>query len=200
MARTYTLTPAALLADVRRLVNDSNADLQQRYEDADLVATLNEALRALIVARPDLGSTTAEHICDAGSLQDVGVDRSVGVVDIIGLREVDRATLDDFAPGWRSTDADTAEEWMRVPGSALAFEVFPPAAGGEALPIRVVLSLPIVTTGDLETPIAVPEAYGPSIVEYMVGRIELADDEHANSGRAAALLGRFEASLKAPKV
>lgn len=34
-----------------------------------------------------------------------------------------------------------------------------------------------------------------AVADYIIGRAEIADDEHANSGRAGALLAKFEKGL-----
>lgn len=47
--------------------------------------------------------------------------------------------------------------------------------------------------GDLSLadPFPVPDEYVPSVADYISGRAELVDDEHANSGRAEKLVQSF---------
>jgi hypothetical protein len=42
-----------------------------------------------------------------------------------------------------------------------------------------------------------PSEIVPSLIKYMAGWVELADDEYTNDGRAAALLGAFGTDLGA---
>lgn len=195
MARTYTTTPAAVFAIVRRVISDDRADLEQRVDDASMLAALNEALQALVGLKPGLFEQTVPFSCADGATQTVDADRAVAVVDIPGLPAADRSTLDLYAPGWTGGVAGAAEEWFPLPASPLRFMVYPPAQAGQALELRCVIA-PQDVAG-VNDPIEVPESYAPALAEYVIGRIEMADDEHVNNGRAAVLLQRFAETVKA---
>ena len=106
---------------------------------------------------------------------------------MVGLHEGDADALSEFSPGWQSGTAGTPEEWMRAPGETLRFFTqYPPAAGGETLPIRFVRSPTKIT--DTATPIELPEAFEPAIVDYLAGRCSPQDDEHVQSERGVQLM------------
>lgn len=195
MTRTYEITAAKILADARRMLADSRTDMPQRNDDADMIAALNEALRALVGVLPGLFTEFGAHTCTAGHLQRLAFDRATIFVRVLDLPEGDAATLTQFMPGWTSGATGAPVEFMRVAGDPEQFMVYPPAVGDEVLQVQYVAAAPDITTAADAVP--VPEALAPALVEYVVGRVEMADDEHVNSGRAAALLERFTNSAKA---
>lgn len=194
MARTYTLTAATVLGNARVLLGDSNPDMSPRNTDAALLAALNEALMAMVTAAPGLFSAHGEMQCAAGYLQQVEFSRAAIFIDVIGLPEADPATLGQFMPRWMQSTPGTPENFMRIPADPLRFMVYPPATAAAPLTVRFARAPdPIGAVTDV---IPVPEHYGPVLTEYVVGRAELADDEHVNSERATALLARFTESVK----
>lgn len=198
MARTFTMTVASVLTKARRLANDSNEELGLRDSDADCIGYLNEAILAMVPLVPGLFAAAVTHTCTAGARQDIEADRAVAYLDLPGLNEGDLATLNAFAPGWTAAAAAVPREFMRLPGEPLAFMTYPPATAGAQLTLRIVRSPePLDEEGDTDQLIALPEVYEPSLVEYVVGRAEVKDDEHVNSNRAAQLLERFTAGVKA---
>jgi hypothetical protein len=195
MPRTYTMTAGSIVGKARTLLNDTRTDTGYTSTDADLIAALNDALSAAITHNPGLFEADVLHTCDAGYLQSVAVDRATALIEVVGLPECDESTLTQFRPQWTNATPGAASNWMRPKGEPLKFMTYPPAVGGEQYRLRLVRSLPPVTA--LSDVIALPESLEPLFVEYVVGRIETRDDEHSNSGRAAALLDRFVAGMKA---
>jgi hypothetical protein len=195
MPRTYTMTAGSIVGKARTLLNDTRTDTGYRSPDTDLFAALNDAIAAAVAHNPGLFEIDAVHTCDAGYLQTVAVDRSTALIEVVGLPECDEATLTQFRPQWTNATPGAASNWMRPKGEPLKFMTYPPAVGGEQYRLRLVRSLPPVTA--LSDVIALPESLEPLFVEYVVGRIETSDDEHSSSGRAAALLDRFVAGMKA---
>lgn len=195
MPRTYTLTAAQVIAGARALLADTNPLMPARTSDADMLAALNDALANMVALVPALFSVQGPHNCVASYLQEIESDRVSMFMDVIGLPEADPATLSQFAPGWHTSAGGLAENYMRVPGDPLRFMLYPPATAGQVLQVRYAQQpAAIAATGST---IPVPESYAPALEEYVAGRVSLADDEHMNSGRAAALLERFAATVKA---
>lgn len=194
MARTYTLTAGAVIERARFLVADKNAELGLRTSDADMLGSLNEALRAMVALAPALFSAIEPYACASGYLQTVELTRAAALLDVIGLPETDQRTLASFAPGWMSATAGAPENWMRVSGDPLRFMTYPPATAGA----QVVLNVAKAPTelGALGDVVPVPEHYEPALADFVAGRAELQDDEHVDSGRAAALLERFATAIK----
>lgn len=190
------MTVADLVNKARQILSDNRADMGYRAEDSELIDGLNEALQAMVGLVPGLFGDTVSHACAAGAYQVLDADRATALLDIPGLYESDLATLNQFAPGWTTaTTAGAAREFLRLPGETLRFLVYPPAAGTEVLHLRIVRAPQVLD--DLADVVPLPENYGPALVEYMVGRVELKDDEHVNTTRAAQLLERFAAGVKA---
>lgn len=195
MARTYTMTPAAIFAVVRRITQDERDDMGYRVSDAAMLAALNEAIRALVGLRPGLFAESVTHTCVAGTTQLLDVDRAVSIIDVHGLTPFDPSVLTSFAPAWRSAAAAAAQEWAPLPGQQLRFEVSPPSADGQSLTVRAAIAPAEIAAAD--EVLTIPEVYAPALAEYVAGRIDMADDEHANSNRAGMLLQRFAESVKA---
>lgn len=194
MARTYTMTVGGLVTKARAMDNDARTEMGYRAEDPEFIGWLNDAVNAMVPLFPGLFTNTIAHACAAGYLQILEDTRAVSFVGVDGLPEGDANSLTDFYPGWTVTANATPREFMRVMGDPLRFMVYPPATAAAPLSVRAVLApAPLADLADL---VLVPEVFEPMLVEYMVGRAEMKDDEHANSGRAAALLERFTTGVK----
>ncbi len=195
MARSYTMTAGGLIGLARTILGDTRTDVGLRNSDAVLLGSLNEALSAMVALVPGMFPAQASFSCVHGYLQEIQTERAAVFQEVMGLPEADAATVTQFEPGWITGPAGQPENWMRVPGDPLRFMVYPPAAVGSSLVVRFAQApLALTSLGDV---LPIPEHFGPSIVEYIVARAELNDDEHVNSGRAAALLERFASSVRA---
>ncbi len=193
MSRTYTLTAGGVLTKARTLLNDSTPD--PRATDTELLGTLTDALNAMVGVFPGLFSVTVPYSCVTGYLQEIILDRAVMFLNVVGVPEGNEPALTQFSPGWMNGTEGAIREFMRVSGDPLRFMTDPPSPTAQALSVRVVQAPePITAT---ETTLPIPEVYEPALVDYVVGRAEMKDDEHANSGRASQLMELFVASVKA---
>jgi hypothetical protein len=195
MTRTYHVTAGEILAEARVLLQDDRSDMGYRTPDTTLYGYLNDALGAMLSIAPGLFGRTAPLTCVPGYLQPLDFDRAAGLLNVVGMREVDEPALTEFAPGWTAGTPAAPIEWMRVKGEPLRFMTYPPAVGGETLAVRYLRAHDVVAAE--ADPVQVPENYKPALVEYVVGRTEIQDDEHVNTNRAGQLLERFAASVKA---
>lgn len=195
MTRTFHLTAGEIVASARVLLQDNRSDTGYRNSDPTLYGYLNDALGAMVSIAPGLFARTGSLACVAGYLQTLDFDRAAGFLKVVGLREVDEASLTEYLPGWTTGTPGAPIEWMRATGQPLRFMVYPPAVGGEQLAVDYMRAHDLIgADADL---VQVPENYKPALVEYVVGRAELQDDEHVNSQRAVQLLERFTAGVKA---
>lgn len=193
MPHIFQSKASDIITKVRRMLNDTNP-VGYRNSDADVLGCLNDALNALLIVRPGLFSSTGSHTTMAGAEQMLANARAVEFVEALVGIEADRQTLNQFKPTWRSTTASELVNWMRVAGEPLRFDVYPPALANVTLPVRFIASpVPLTALTDL---IPVSENYDQALVEYVVGRIEMQDDEHVNSTRAAQLMTRFKEQVK----
>lgn len=195
MPRTYTMTVESVLTPARAMLNDDRPEMDLRAADPELITALNEAIAAMVGIVPGLFAQQVAHACQAGARQALQNDRAVALLDIPGLPEADLETLNLYAPGWTTSTPGAVREFLRLPGEPLAFMVWPPAVADAALTPRAVL-LPEALEA-LEDPIELPEVFAPALVEYVVGRVEMKDDEHVDSTRASQLMERFAAGVKA---
>lgn len=197
-------TFAAAISAARTLLNDANTDLgPETWSDADLLIYLNDALAAASIVRPDLFETLSTHTCTEGAIQQLPttVLRLSEVFCVVGgttVTEVPRETLDRFSPTWMSDTADgdiPPVNWARHPRSNRTFFVSPPAEAGVVL--RVQWVAPPTRETDTSQSLPIPDAYFPALVDYVVGRAEMRDDEHASDGRAQAMMGSFASLMGA---
>lgn len=195
MARTYTMTAAQVFAGARALLADKGILLAPHTPDDDLLAALNDGLSNMVALLPGLFGVQEPMTCVDGYLQEIEAARASMFMDVIGVPEADPATLSMYEPGWQSGTRGAIENYLRVPGDSLRFMVYPPSTAGQSLQVRYARSPAALTSASDIVP--VPESYGPALEDYVAGRVSLADDEHMNSGRAAALLERFSATVKA---
>lgn len=193
------MTPLSIISDVRHTTNDIRTPYRQ--SDEELLAYVNEALRAAVVLRPDLFSTTDLHLCEPGKThQRLSFARASALLDILGvenggaLRRFDQEAMDNFTPNWRTADAAVAKEWCPLAGDAVGFLLSPPPPRNQLLRVRYVRNpksyLLEETISDL------PVTYRPAIVAYVVYRAESKDDEHVLSARAGAAFEIFKNTLK----
>lgn len=185
-----SLILSSAIALARTVLNDTEEEY--RYSDADLLEYGNGALRMLAEIKPEWFIGTVVHTCVAGSRQTLDPDVSHRLIRVIGVHPADRDSLDAFSPGWRSTDAGAASNWMPIPGSALGFEVYPPSAADQELTIEHVAVPGPFAAGD-DT--GLPDTLRELIADYMVGMAEARDDEHVISQRSAQFMAQVLARL-----
>lgn len=59
-------------------------------------------------------------------------------------------------------------------------------------------TLPVVTTGNLATPLALNDQYKTAFVMFLVGFAELRIDQFTNDNRAMTMMARFSSMLTGP--
>lgn len=193
-------TPADIISTARMLYNDTDSVLL-RIEDTELLAYFNDGMREVSGLQPAVFNTIGDFECVAGQC-----DQAVTFPDAQALikvqcihggnvvHEADMKSLDAFLPGWRTATAAAAVNWMREPGDPLRFFIYPKAPVDQTLDVMYVRNPTVLVLADTITEI--PSGYFPAMVDYLVYRAESRDDEHSNSGRAAAHYQAFVAKIK----
>lgn len=191
------MTPASVIVEVRKLINDSLAP--QRYSDTDLLGFVNQTLKRMAMYRPDLFLQIGNISTTAGtSVQSMPAD-SIRLVDIFGvvggdtITEVDREVFDQTYPGWRAEAAGTPVNFMRHVRNPNTYFLYPKPSSGVML-LAEYAKVP--TDYGLNDTITAPiDAYFPTVVDGTVYLAEAVDDEHVNSGRAKLFLDSFIQSM-----
>lgn len=193
-------TYADVISVARTILNDT--EVPYTWSDADLLAYVNDGLASASVIRPDLFETIGTFTCIAGAIQQLAATaiRISEVFCIDGgdtVTEVPRETLDTFKRGWMSQtpDADVPPvNWARHPRSNRTFFLSPPATAGLVLRLQYADSPAREANSLADLPL--PGAYFAALVEYVVGRAEMRDDEHANDARAITMMEKFRTALE----
>jgi len=187
------MTPADVITEVRKLINDTRAP--QRYSDAELLGFVNQTLKRMAMSRPDLFlevgdlSTTPDT-----TVQSMPAD-SIRLVEIFSVKggntitEVDREVFDQTYPGWRSEAAGAPVNFMRHVRNPNVYFLYPAPEAGVILTAEYAK---VPTDYGLSDSITAPiDAYFPTVVDGAVYLAESVDDEHVNSGRAKLFFDTF---------
>lgn len=187
------MTPAEVIAEVRRLIQDTRTPY--RYSDAVMLGFVNQTLKRMAMLRPDLFavigdiSTTANTVlqsCPADSLRLIEIFQ---VKNGNAVTEVNRETLDRTAPSWQQEAAGQPVNFMRHVRNPNRFFVYPRPATGVVLVGEYAQTPPNYT---LDQAITYPiDAYFPSVVDGVVFLAESIDNEHVNSNRAKLFQDSF---------
>ena len=191
-------TYADAITAARSLLNDVNG---VTWSDSDLTIYANDGLAMMAVIRPDLFESITTMTCVNGAIQSLPstADRLMEVFCVVGgntVTEVPRETLDRFVPGWMSAANSTPVNWARHPRSNRTFFVHPPATAGQILRVQYSSAPTRISVGQISsTSLPITDAYFPALVDYIVGRAEMRDDEHAIDQRAVQMMDQMKQTL-----
>lgn len=199
MASLSTLKP--------RILPTLNDVAQERHTDSKLIEYVNDALLEMVALRPDIFATDVNVTAASGVSQNIAGASGVHLIDVYAgsggdVTEADYDTFRAYNPTWRTTPTGPAEIWMRKPGGRARgaiereFFLWPPQNGGESIKVCVAA---ITTVSSVGSTINVASQYEPALEAYIIHRCESEDDQHANSGRAAASYQKFLTFLGAAK-
>lgn len=190
------MTPQDIITQARYMTLDTDSTVP-RQTSAELLGYVNEGLKEAAILRPDLFSTVGDMTCVAGQCeQAITFQDATRLLDVLcihggtALTPFDRATMDQFRPGWRTDAAGPAQNWSPLNNDPLQFFIYPKAPAGQVLDVRYVRNPGTYALGD--TIGDLPESYAPALASYVVFRAESKDDEHVLSQRAAAQYAVFK--------
>lgn len=167
---------------------------------------MNEAVRVMAM-NPEVGGQHVELALAEGSRQSLrAIDPAIPWVRLYALEynlptgrainQVDMTALGSASTDWRSADpVDTVEEYALIPGSPLAFDVYPPVAAGTLVQgfagVTPAPTCVLNSTGtalvDPAEELPVPEAFAVAVCDYVAMRYYLRNSADPNSvARAAA--------------
>lgn len=191
------MTPADVITQVRVLVQDERTPY--RYSDAVLLRFLNQTVKRMAMIRPDLFFVVREVQTSPGSVtQTLPADaiRLVEVYNVLGgdvVTEVNKDTLDQTLPGWRSASPGQPVNYVRHVRNPTAFFLYPAPAAGVTVVTEYAAVPADYTMSD--TILAPSSAYLPSLVDGVVYLAQSIDDEHISSGRAKLFSDAFTQGL-----
>ncbi len=162
------------------------------WPDAVLILALNEALRTLVLVRPDASpkiSTimilegTRQYIPDDG-LRLLRVIRNINPDDSVGqaVRLVQQEDMDSMSPSWHTTQGYLVKEYMFDSRTPKYFYIYPSVTPGQKLEIEYSAKADIVTDLTLNEALPVPEIFSQPIQEIMLYKLLSGDSTNGNSG------------------
>lgn len=195
-----TFLMSQLVADARLAIQDLGILATPRFTDQQILALANQALKNMAVLRPDLFAVITSMPTVLGAFQSAPADsiRFMEAMIVVGgsnLNEINREALDLMSSAWQQITPTTPTNWMRHPRNANAFFVYPPATAGVSIQIEYAQSPAFFTLA--QSPAILPDAYYSTLLDGTVARLEMTDNEAANSGRAKLMMDSFVAQLQA---
>jgi hypothetical protein len=188
--------------EARKLLQDTNtsADLQ-RFSDADLTGYGNQVLKRMALMRPDLFAYMGTVACTENEILQSAPSDSIRLFEVFriqdgnALREVNRETMDQTYPAWRTTTAAAATAWMRHPRNQNKFFIYPQAPADQTLIVEYAQSPSDYAIGD--TIALLSDSYLPALIDGIVWLAESIDNEHVTSQRAQMFQQSFVQQLQA---
>ena len=190
--------------DAQAIIRKAQIDLLDeagtRWPARELVSHLNDAVRALVVARPDITTTTTAVALVAGARQALPAQAAL-LVDIPcnaagkkrAISKVDQLLLDRTVPGWQGMpQALEVEHFMHDLREPRAFMVYPPARLGAQVDLTWSARLQPITEPSGATweqvsgGIELSEDWESALLNYVLYRAYSKDAEVAGNAQLAA--------------
>jgi len=208
-----TTTAKAILDSVSITLNDT--DTVRRWPESELLDYLNDGQKAVVNSNPSEGEKTATVPLVAGTEQNLPTDGRLllGITHNMGafanpvagdaINIVDREQLNTQVPTWHSmTPTGVFENYVYDGRSkSTKFDIYPPAAGTEAVSARYVAE-PVNITGlgaggalNGAELISVSDQYKPALTSYVLYRAMTKDSEYA--GNAQIAIAHYQAFANA---
>lgn len=172
---------------------------------ASLIEWLNDALRALVSVRPDVSTSTSNHLLVPGTRQQISGTNDLRVLTVIrnmgaagtapgmGIQYFDRSDMDAFNPNWHADTASTVVTGYTFDQETpKEYYVTPPVHATTPVYVMLVKSVsPGTITATTDT-VAVDDIYVPAIIEWVCYRAFSRDSEETpNWAKAARCFSSF---------
>lgn len=193
------MTPVDVIAQVRVLVQDELAPY--RYSDTVLLRFLNQTVKRMAMLRPDLFVVVQGVTVTPGTVTQTLPANAVRLIEVYNVQggnvvtEVNKDTLDQTYPGWRSAPAGQPVNYIRHVRNPNMFFLYPAPESGVVLVVEyAAVPADYALTDTITAP---SSAYMPLLVDGIVYLAQSIDDEHVNSGRAKLFADTFAQGLEA---
>ncbi len=194
-------TPREVISTARYIITDNDPDGVFRQENDELVGYVNDGLREISIILPQLFLATTDLPCVPGKVeQAISFADAQVLIDVIRVKggrfllPADMAAMSAFNPNWAEADAGEPGNWFRHANDPLRFYLSRKAPADQVLEVKYVRSPVVVTIDDEITDVS--SSFMPALANYVIYRAESKDDEHVNSGRAAAHYQAFVGLVK----
>lgn len=200
------------------LLNDTE---YTRWTPEDLCEWINEACRAIVLAKPSACSTTITLALQKGTHQTIPTDGStLALVKVVrNLRDnndrsksgrtitvTDGAVLDAQIPNWHDDRyvrfRREVRHYVYDEATPLEFYVYPGNDGEgvveaaiSKLPTKLVASSDPSDVESYAADIGLPEPYSVPILDYVLSRAHMVDDIDGNPGRSLAHYQQFATAI-----
>ena len=193
------MTVDTILTRCNTLLNDK---IWARWQKQELLDYYNDAVRAIVLRRPDANAQDISFTCVAGTKQQLPSD-ALRLIDIVRnnagkvIRLVSRSALDDNYPDWHTTSAATsADAFTYDDRDPKIFYLYPGVVAGTKVDLVYSLA-PVAKTLAQVSNNAVADLddiYINPIIDFILYRAYSKDAEYvANSNRSQ---GHYQAFLQ----
>ncbi|CAI1617555.1 Uncharacterised protein [Serratia quinivorans] len=179
------------VAEIIGRVNTQLVDVAWlRWPKAELLDYYNDAIRAVIIVRPDAGERSELLTCVEGTKQQLpaGANRLLDITRVAGgrvIRPVPREALDTQFPDWHFSTG-TIEGYCYDEQTPRTYYVFPGAAAGVQLDAVVSRIPEAVTLAALdEALVTLDELYTNPLIEWMLYRCYSKDSQNGANSQLA---------------
>lgn len=169
-----------------------------RWTVPELIRSLNDGQRAIVLLRPDASAVNTPHQLVVGSRQRIpdnglrllDVTRNMGANGALAgraIRIVQREVLDSQLPDWHTQTSNVVRHYMLDNRDPKRFYVYPAVPPNASVFVELVYSSnPRDVASDTDV-IAIDDIYAPALVNYVVFRSYSKDAEYTADGNAATL-------------
>ena len=191
------MTPQDVIIEARQILQDVRG--KTRYSDDVMVTSVNQAIRRMLLARPDLFSEYGEIPTQSNVAIQSLPSGSIRLIEIYQVKdgdsvtEVDRQTLDRGTPNWMSQRAGVPRNYIRHKRNPNKFFLYP-----RPTPNIVLMGEYAKTPekfGFTDSIDVLPDGYSPVLVDGVVFICSSIDDQHVNSGRVDMFYKKFMSGL-----
>ena len=195
-----SITARQIMRTARDIITDTEEGFYRQSDD-ELLRYVNDGLRECALLVPQLFYVTGDMECMPNATeQGLAFDDALTLAEVIRVRDgrmilpCDMLSFSAFNPGWGNDPQGEALHWMRHPSDLLRFYLYPKAPYGQVIEVKYVRNPAPVLIDELIEEVS-PSLH-PALVNYVVAKAEMKDDEHVNSGRSVAAYQQFVGLLK----
>lgn len=189
----------------RILFDDTNV----RWTEAELLDYINDAMRQVVMFRPDSNAkneavqlvTGTKQTIPASGIRLLRVVRNMGGGSTPGkaIREISRLTLDAEIDGWHeaANHGSIVRHYVFDDVDPRTFYVYPGLATGITAYVEIIYSANPTTVDDAADPLDLKDQYINPVLDWVLYRAYTKDTDYAgNMNRAAAHLQSFANELQ----